>query len=241
MPAEAGMECVVLFYSFSRRRRAPLVLLFALLVVLSPGLVRAQEVAAMPSPWIVLASQGPAEVRHDRGNWLPLQAGAVVAAPSEIRTGPAAEVLLKRGEDRVHLMGQSYLELPPAAEDDAMTRVVQWLGAALFEVDHRPDPHFEVDTPYLTAIVKGTAFTVEVTREGSAVAVTQGVVAVGTPGGAVSSVVAGMTARGYAGLSGLTLEDSAGAASTAEPPPSDAGHSWPTPDFQPITRNFPQM
>ena len=122
-----------------------------------------------------------------------------------------------------------------------MTRVVQWLGAALFEVDHRPDPHFEVDTPYLTAIVKGTAFTVEVTREGSAVAVTQGVVAVGTPGGAVSSVVAGMTARGYAGLSGLTLEDSAGAASAAEPPPSDAGHPWPTPDFQPITRNFPQM
>lgn len=242
MPAEAGMECVVLFYSFSSRRRAPLVLLFALLLLaVSPGRGRAQEVAAMPSPWIVVASQGPAEVRHDRGNWLPLQAGAVVAAPSEIRTGPAAEVLLKRGEDRVHLLGQSYLELPPAAEDDAMTRVVQWLGAALFEVDHRPDPHFEVDTPYLTAIVKGTAFTVEVTPEGSAVAVTQGVVAVGTPGGAVSSVVAGMTARGYAGLSGLTLEDSAGAASAAEPPPSDAGHPWPTPDFQPITRNFPQM
>ena len=242
MPAEAGMECVVLFYSFSRRRRAPLVLLFALLMVLSPGLVRAQEVAAMPSPWIVLASQGPAEVRHDRGNWLPLQAGAVVAAPSEIRTGPAAEVLLQHGGDRVHLMGQSYLELPAAPDGDgAMTRLVQWLGSALFEVDHRPDPHFEVDTPYLTAIVKGTAFTVEVTPEGSAVAVTQGVVAVGTPGGAVSSVVAGMTARGYAGLSGLTLEDSAGAASTAEPPPSDAGHPWPTPDFQPITRNFPQM
>ena len=242
MPAEAGMECVVLFCSFSPRRRAPFVLLFALLLLaVSPRLGRAQEIAAMPSPWIVVESRGPAEVRHDRGSWLPLQAGAVVAAPSEIRTGPAAEVLLKRGEDRVHLMGQSYLELPPAAEDDAMTRVVQWLGSALFEVDHRPDPHFEVDTPYLTAIVKGTAFTVEVTREGSAVAVTQGVVAVGTPGGAASNVVAGMTARGYAGLSGLTLEDSAGAASTAEPPPSDAGHQWPTPDFLPITRNFPQM
>lgn len=88
--------------------------------------------------------------------------------------------------------------------------------------------------------MKGTAFAVEVTREGSAVAVTEGVVAVGTPGGAVSNVVAGMTARGYAGLAGLTLEDSAGAASTPEPPP-DAGHPWPLPDFQPITRTFPQM
>ena len=95
----------------------------------------------------MVASQGPAEVRHDRGAWLPLMSGAVVAAASEIRTGPAAEVLLKHGEDRVHLMGQSYLELPQVAEDGTMTRLVQWLGSA-FEVDHRPEPHFEVDTPY---------------------------------------------------------------------------------------------
>jgi len=166
--------------------------------------------------------------------------GAVVAAASEIRTGPTAEVLLQHGADRVHLMGQSYLELP-AAEDGTMTRLVQWLGSALFEVDHRPDPHFEVDTPYLTAIVKGTAFTVDVTRDGSAVAVTEGVVAVATPGGAVTKVAAGMTARGYAGLSGLTIEDSAAADSAPESPPADADHPWPAPDFQPITRTFPQM
>jgi ferric-dicitrate binding protein FerR (iron transport regulator) len=234
------MECVVLLKSFSSlRRRAPLVLLFALLVAVSPNFVRAQEIAAMRVALDRGLQPRSAEVRHDRGNWLPLQAGAVVAAPSEIRTGPAAEVLLKRGEDRVHLHGPELSRAAAGAEDDAMTRVVQWLGSALFEVDHRPDPQFEVDTPYLTAIVKGTAFTVEVTREGSAVAVTQGVVAVGTPGGAVSNVVAGVTARGYAGLSGLTLEDSAGAALSAEPPPPDAGHQWPTPDFQPITRSLP--
>jgi hypothetical protein len=226
------------------RPHRPLALLFALLLpVLAPGLARAQDIAAMPAPWIVVESQGPAEVRYDRGDWRPLQAGAVVAAPSEIRTGPDAKVLLKRGEDRVHLLGQSYLELPPPADEGApgdgtMTRLAQWLGSALFEVDPRPDPHFEVDTPYLTAIVKGTAFTVEVTREGSAVAVTEGVVAVATPGGAATSVVAGLTARGYAGLSGLTLEDSAGTPSTPETPAA-ADHPWPTPDFQPITRSVP--
>jgi ferric-dicitrate binding protein FerR (iron transport regulator) len=241
VPAEAGMERVVFFNSIpSLRRRSPVAALFALLLLaFSPGLGRAQEVAALPSPWIVVESRGPAEVRHERGAWQPLMSGAVVAAASEIRTGPAAEVLLKRGEDKVHLLGQSYLELPAGAEDDAMTRVVQWLGTALFEVDHRPDPHFEVDTPYLTAIVKGTAFSVEVTRDGSAVAVTQGVVAVATPGGAATRVVAGMTARGYAGLSGLTIEDSTGAAAPPESPPADADHQWPAPDFQPITRTFP--
>jgi ferric-dicitrate binding protein FerR (iron transport regulator) len=227
------------------RRPQPLVVLFALLLpAVAPGLARAQEVAAMPSPWIVVESRGPAEVRHARGAWEPLLSGAVVGAASEIRTGPAAEVLLQHGEDRMHLLGQSYLELPQAATDQgAMTRVVEWLGQALFEVDHRPDPHFEVDTPYLTAIVKGTAFTVEVTHDGSAVAVTDGVVAVATPSGALSLVTAGMTARGYAGLSGLTLEDNAvgGAAATDSPPADAAGHQWPSPDFQSIDGDFPQQ
>ena len=230
------------------RRPQPLVALFALLLpALAPGLARAQEVAAMPAPWIVVESHGPAEVRHEHGAWQPLLSGAVVAAASEIRTGPAAEVLLQHGQDRMHLMGGSYLELPKAtgagATDGALTRVVEWLGQALFEVDHRADPHFEVDTPYLTAIVKGTAFTVEVTHDGSAVAVTDGVVAVSTPSGALSLVTAGMTARGYAGLSGLTLEDSTvgGATPSDSPPSGDDGHEWPAPDFQSIDGDFPQQ
>ena len=241
MPAEAGLECVVFFNPFSSlRRRAPFALLALLLLALAPGLLRAQEVAALPSPWIVAESHGPAEVRHDRGAWQPLLSGAVVAAASEIRTGPSAEVLLTRGNDRVRLKGQSYLELPAVAEteDGGITRLVQWLGQAVFEVDHRPDPHFEVDTPYLTAIVKGTSFAVDVTQDGSAVAVTEGVVAVGSPGGATTVVTAGMTARGYAGLSGLTIEDSSGSAAPDAPPPADPAHQWPTPDFQPITRTF---
>jgi hypothetical protein len=233
---------VVFFYSISSlRRRAPLAPLVAFLLAFAPGLARAQEVAAMPSPWIVVESHGPAEVRHDRGAWLPLVAGLAVAAPSEIRTGPAAEVVLKRGEDRVHLMGQSYLELPPAAGDGAMTRLVQWLGQIFFEVDRRPDPHFEVDTPYLAAIVKGTAFTVEVTHDDSAIAVSQGVVAVVTPGGASTEVRAGMVARGYAGLSGLTIEDNTGGGGAGAAPSSDPDHAWPTPNFQPISPSFPQM
>jgi len=237
------MECAVFLYSISsRRRRAPLAPLVVLLLAFLPGLARAQDVAALPAPWIVVESSGPAEVRHDRGSWLPLVAGLAVTAPSEIRTGPAAEVLLKHGDDRVHLMGQSYLELPPAAADGAMTRLVQWLGEAFFEVGHRSTPHFEVDTPYLAAIVKGTAFTVEVTHDDSAVAVREGVVAVVTRGGASTDVRAGMVARGYAGLTGLTVEDNAAAGGgSAAAPPADADHAWPTPDFQPISPSFPQM
>ena len=40
----------------------------------------------------------------------------------------------------------------------------QWqrLGTALFKVKTRPSWTFEVETPYMVAVVKGTAFTVAV-------------------------------------------------------------------------------
>ena len=99
------------------RRAWPQAILFVAfcLVVLSAGVgVRAQELAALPAPWIVAEAIAPVEVRHDRGPWQPLAAGAAVAAASEIRTGRDGRVLLVRGEDRVQLFAQSYLELPPA-------------------------------------------------------------------------------------------------------------------------------
>jgi hypothetical protein len=219
------------------RRAWPQAILFVAfcLVVLSAGVgVRAQELAALPAPWIVAEAIAPVEVRHDRGPWQPLAAGAAVAAASEIRTGRDGRVLLVRGEDRVQLFAQSYLELPPAKADGAMVRFVQWLGQALFEVDPRPSPQFEVETPYLVATVKGTVFVVEVSRDGAAVAVTAGTVVVATPGGAATAVSAGRTARAYAGLDGLILEDTE--APAGQPPPQpDADHAWPTPSFDPIS------
>ncbi|MGE0120808.1 MAG: FecR domain-containing protein [Dongiaceae bacterium] len=222
--------------SASRRAWPQAVLFVAFcLVVLSPALVgaRAQDLAALPAPWIVAEAVAPVEVRHDRGRWEPLAAGATIAAASEIRTGRDGRVLLVRGADRVQLFARSYLELPPAQEDGAMTRFVQWLGQALFEVEPRPSPRFEVETPYLVATVKGTVFAVEVSQDGAAVAVTAGTVAVATPGGAAAAVSAGRTARAYAGLAGLILEDTE--APAGQPPPQpDADHAWPTPSFDPI-------
>jgi hypothetical protein len=220
--------------------------LFAILaLVLSPVLANgagAQELAARPAPWIVVEAEAPAMVRYDRGPWQPLAAGAVVAAAGELRTGRDGRLLLARGEDRVQLLPESYLELPPFAEDGVMTRFIQWLGQVLFEVGPRPSPHFSVETPYLVATVKGTAFAVEVTREGAAVAVTSGIVAVATPGGAASDIVAGRTARAFAGLSGLFIEDSprAGGAPARAAPDAESDHTWPSPSFDPIGKTLPR-
>jgi ferric-dicitrate binding protein FerR (iron transport regulator) len=117
-----------------------------------------------------------------------------------------------------------------------MTRVMQWLGEALFEVDPRPSPQFEVDTPYLTAVVKGTAFTIQVARESASVAVSSGTVRVSTLDGAASDVGAGRIASAYAGLAGLILEDAVvpAASAPAPVPDSDPNHTWPTPNFDPV-------
>jgi ferric-dicitrate binding protein FerR (iron transport regulator) len=220
----------------SARPLAALLAVLGLLILTAPA-ARAQELAALPAPWIVAEVEGPAMVRYDRGAWQRLDLGAAVAAASEVRTGRGAHVVLVRGEDRVRLFAHSYLELPKAAPDDGMTRLMQWLGEALFEIDPRPSPQFQVDTPWLTAVVKGTAFTIRVARETASVAVSSGTVRVSTPDGAASDVAAGRTASAYAGLAGLILEDAAPAGTVPGwIPDSDPEHAWPTPNFDPVSQ-----
>jgi ferric-dicitrate binding protein FerR (iron transport regulator) len=225
-----------------RRAALPVAaLILSLFALVAPSAVRAQELAALPAPWIVAEVEGPAMVRYDRGAWQRLDPGAAIAAASEIRTGPDARVVLVRGADRVTLRAQSYLELPPAERDGGMTRLMQWLGEALFEVDPRPSPQFEVDTPYLTAVVKGTAFSIQVSREGASVAVTSGTVRVATLDGAATDVSIGRTAHAYAGLSGLIVEDAAAVeAAPGAIPDSDPDHAWPEPTFDPVPNTLPR-
>ena len=189
--------------------------------------VPAEELAARPEPWRVIDVVGPVEVRHGDQDWQPLAEGALVVPASQIRTGRAAMVVLARGQDQVQLMSRSSLELPPAQADGELTRLIQWFGRAFFDVDPRPSPHFEVETPYLTAIVKGTSFVVEVSKQGASVAVDAGVVAVAAPGGTAFPVRAGQTATAYAGLSGLDLSDDSIAVPRSE-------QDWPEPDFNPV-------
>lgn len=52
------------------------------------------------------------------------------------------------------------------------------MGSLLFKVEKRASQHFEVETPYLAAVVKGTTFSVSVDGEASAVHVVEGAVEV---------------------------------------------------------------
>lgn len=192
----------------------------------------AGDAAPRGEPWLVLDVAGEVMARHGDQPWQRLRDGAALSPDSEIRTGPAAMAVLARGNDQVQLMSQSSLMLAPDKEGDAFTRLVQWFGRVVFEVEPRPDPHFEVETPYLTAIVKGTVFTVESSKEGASVVVDDGVVAVTASDGSSADVRAGQVAHAFPGLTGLQVDDGAPAASG-----SDREPDWPTPDFNPVDGN----
>jgi hypothetical protein len=66
----------------------------------------------------------------------------------------------------------------PANRQDGMTTIAQQAGSILLDIEKRSVPHFEVATPYLAAVVKGTQFRVTVSASGSSVDVLKGQVQV---------------------------------------------------------------
>ena len=73
---------------------------------------------------------------------------------------------------------------------------MQWFGEVIYEIGKGPPGHFEVDTPHLVAVVKGTKFSVTVDDSGSVVDVSEGVVHVtaGQDKGNGADVTAGSNA-----------------------------------------------
>ncbi|MGH6926677.1 MAG: FecR family protein, partial [Dongiaceae bacterium] len=158
----------------------------------------AADDASQVGNWSVVELRGSAYSRlgeADGGQWRALKPGAAIAPGTIVRTGQGGSLLLANRLDRIRLSANSELELPRSEGGDAATRVIHWIGRAFFDVGRRPSPQFEVNTPYLVAVVKGTAFTTTVSGAGSAIKVTEGIVGVASArGGASIDVAAGETA-----------------------------------------------
>ena len=93
-------------------------------------------------------------------------------------------------------MPASRLAVPPHPANSIFTRIRVLIGKAFFDVDKRPGQEFEVQTPYLAAIVKGTTFSVSVTGQRSRVNVAEGRVGVTALGNGQSVILGpGQSAR----------------------------------------------
>lgn len=159
------------------------------------------------SVWQVEMMSGEAYILSENAQPVALTPGGVVAAGGVIETGPDGRVVLSRGSESIVVSPNSSIAVSPESDSGIMTRILQRAGTVLLQVEKQDRQHFEVETPYLAAVVKGTKFTVSVDAEGAAVHVMEGVVeTIDLDTGDVGLVRRGQTAQSLVGAgSGLLV------------------------------------
>jgi hypothetical protein len=116
-------------------------------------------------------------------------------------------VLLVRGEESILISPNSVVGLPAEKKEGLSTTIIQQAGSILLEVEKRNVKHFEVETPYLAAVVKGTQFSVTVNAGSTKVGVLRGQVEVSDfKSGQIAQVMPGQAATSFEhGKPGLSL------------------------------------
>jgi len=127
------------------------------------------------------------------GGARPATRGALLASGSTIVAGARSKAVIVRNKDVVVVSANSRIRLVPTEQQKGFFQIISEFGTSLFTIEHKKQPHFGVQTPYLAAVVKGTVFSVTVTASGASVQVTQGAVDVATlDGGAHELIRPGM-------------------------------------------------
>jgi hypothetical protein len=146
----------------------------AVVLLLAPTLLFAQSTW----DWNVIVAAGKAERQIGDGPPKSIAREDRIGAGQSVATGADGRVVLERGKTLITIAPNSRIELPAGKIDILKTLIIQTLGTLLFKVERRPQQKFEVRTPYLVAVVKGTTFTVNVNAQGGAVHVVEGAVQV---------------------------------------------------------------
>jgi hypothetical protein len=131
---------------------------------------------ALAADWVVLRLRGDVEIKID-DVWVALKRGDIVANEQLIRTLADGHAELQRNKEVVTLGNNTTIQIHQDAET-GFTTVLQEFGRVEVDAEAKRVKHFEVQTPYLAAVVKGTHFIVTSDSEGASVAVDRGAVAV---------------------------------------------------------------
>lgn len=191
-------------------RSKALVLLCAAIVFAMSFLQSAELQAAEGSPaWTVEKSSGDVWVSTGDAQPVSLRDQSTVKPGDTIRTGQNGMLLLKRGEESMLLSANAVVEIPASNRDGMSTTIFERSGSVLLEVEKQKVNHFEVVTPYLAAVVKGTRFRVSAEGGSSSVEVLRGQVQVSDfPTGDKVLLLPGQTAETHNASKGLTLSGS---------------------------------
>ncbi|HWL18060.1 MAG TPA: FecR family protein [Bradyrhizobium sp.] len=165
-------------------------------------------IAAESDVWSVSRSTGEVWIAATgEAKQVSLKQDEALKPGDTIRTGRNGRVLLIRGEETILIAPNSVVGLPLEKKDGLSTTILQQAGSILLDVEKRNVKHFEVETPYLAAVVKGTQFSVTVSAIGTRVDVRRGQVEVADfKSGQIAQVLPGQIATSFAhGKAGLSL------------------------------------
>ena len=163
--------------------------------------------AADDGVWSVGKATGEVWVATSGAQQVSLSQQEALKPGDTIRTGRNGRVLLVRGEETILISPNSVVGLPTEKKDGLSTTIIQQAGSILLEVEKRNVKHFEVETPYLAAVVKGTQFSVTVNAGSTKVGVLRGQVEVSDfKTGQIAQVLPGQAATVFEhGKPGLSL------------------------------------
>ncbi len=163
--------------------------------------------AADGDDWTVHKSSGEVWLTGSGVQQASLKQEDVLKPGDTVRTGRTGRILLRRGDEMILVSPNSVVGVPAQKKEGLSTTIMQQAGSILLDVEKRNVKHFEVETPYLAAVVKGTQFRVTVNAGKTTVDVVRGQVEVADfKSGQIAQVMAGQHATAFAnGKTGLSL------------------------------------
>jgi len=133
--------------------------------------------SAGATEWSIERMSGNVQI-HDGESWVRLDQDRVLNAGDSIWTGRNGRIHLMNDQGSVLLAPRSLVKIPAQALPNNFSVLFQTHGTVSAEVDKRRKRHFSIQTPYLAAVVKGTEFDVEIKKNRTRVAVSEGMVGV---------------------------------------------------------------
>jgi hypothetical protein len=149
-----------------------------ILLLMLIGFWSGSAAIAQDAAWHVGKSSGDVWVTNAGVQQTSISSETTLNPGNYVRTGQSGRVLLVRGAESMLISPNSVIHIPKENKDGMSTTIVQRAGMIIFDVEKRNVKHFEVDTPTLAAVVKGTQFQVTVDKNESRVDVRRGQVEV---------------------------------------------------------------
>lgn len=131
---------------------------------------------ALADDWLAAKLRGAVVVEQD-GQWVALHRGDVVSDARSIKTLAGGAVEFTRDGEVISVSQNSQIQIHDRT-GQRYTTVSETVGTIAVEANVEKVRHFEVDTAFMVAVVKGTKFIITTDAKASGVKVTRGKVGV---------------------------------------------------------------